>query len=176
MLMPDVFADIVPGVSAAGFSIGQSLSEFNEVIANASRWDKSMLQINQVIDAVGGWLLIEDSQFRSPRMGLVEEKNPFTGRSLYFGRGTVKLHFNGSGLIDYIEVGEGYKGLLYGTIGIGGELSSVSQYFETEYDSVEERHFPVDDEIAALISFYAEEESLTSSPNQRIHWIFVTRH
>jgi hypothetical protein len=40
---------------------------------------------------------------------------------------------------------------------------------------VEEIHFPVDEEIANLIYFYAEEESLDDSPNQRIDRIFISR-
>ena len=173
--MPDFFADIVPGVSAAGFFLGQSLSEFDEVITGASRWDKSLLQIGQIIDAVDEWLLIEDSQLRSLGMEWMEEETPLNGCSLYYGRSAVKLHFGRNAVIDCIEVGEGYKGFLNGTVGIGDHLSSVSQYLEIEYDSGEEMHFPVDDEIAGSISFYAEEESLANSPNQKIDRIFVTK-
>jgi hypothetical protein len=175
VLTPNLFADIVPGVGAAGFSLGQSITEFDEVLASASRWDKTLLQIGQAINAVDGWLLVEDSQLRSPGLERLYQNTDFlTGRSLHFGSGAVKIHFNGDGVIDCIEISEGYKGLLHGALGIGDELKLALQYFELEYDDVEEMHHPLDAESSRLISFYAEEKSLLSSPNQRIHSVFIS--
>lgn len=54
MLIPDLFADIAPGVSAAGFFLNQSSNQFNEVIAKASRWNRSIIQLGQAVDTVEG--------------------------------------------------------------------------------------------------------------------------
>lgn len=173
--MPDLFADIVPGVSAAGFFLNQSSNQFDEVIAKASRWNRSIIQLGQAVDTVEGWLLVDDFQLGSPDMECMKEKYLLKRRSLYFGKGAVKVHFDENGLIDLIVVGKGYKGSLNKDIRVGEELRFVSKHFEIEYDSVEELHFPVDEEIANRISFYAEEESLDDSPNQRIDRIFISR-
>jgi len=176
MLTPNLFANIVPGVAAAGFSLGQSIAEFDEVIANASRWDKAVHQLGQIIIAADGWLLVEDSQLRSRGLErLYEDEDLLKGSALHFGNGAVKLHFNRDGFIDYIEVSEGYKGLLYGDVGIGDQLKTVLKYFDIEYDDVEEVHYPLDEKSSKLISFYAEEQSLLASPNQRIHSFFITK-
>ncbi|WP_202760261.1 hypothetical protein [Delftia acidovorans] len=105
----------------------------------------------------------------------MKEKHLLKRRSLYFGKGAVKVHFDENGLIDLIVVGKGYKGSLNKDIRVGEELRFVSKHCEIEYDSVEELHFLVDEEIANRISFYAEEESLDDSPNQRIDRIFISR-
>lgn len=52
MPIPDLFADIVPGVSAAGFFLHQSSNDFDEVIAKASCWNRSILQLGQAVDTV----------------------------------------------------------------------------------------------------------------------------
>jgi len=72
--MPDLFADIVPGVSAAGFLLNQSSNQFDEVIAKASRWNRSIIQLGQAVDTVEGWLLVDDFQLGSPDMECMKEK------------------------------------------------------------------------------------------------------
>ncbi|WP_339959019.1 hypothetical protein [Delftia acidovorans] len=70
----------------------------------------------------------------------MKEKYLSKRRSLYFGKGAVKIHFDENGLIDLIVVGKGYKGSLNKDIRVGDELRFVSKHFEIEYDSVEELH------------------------------------
>ncbi|KAF0814472.1 hypothetical protein IGB42_01373 [Andreprevotia sp. IGB-42] len=175
MKIPDLFADITPGQGAAGYFLGQSLKFFHEIVLDAARWDKSLLQLAQAIDGTDEWLMIEDAQLRSPDFQYNGEfSEVLSGRKLYYGRGAVVLHFNQDEVLDCIEIGVGYRGSLYGSVKIGDELKTILQFFDLAYDDAEEMHVPIEGKEMGLISFYAEEQSLVDSPDQRVKAIFIT--
>jgi hypothetical protein len=174
MIVPDIFASIIPGHSAAGFLLGQRFDQFEEVVNVATRWNKSLLQLSQVVANTEEWLLIENTQLGSfDRPHDHKPLNAWLGCRLYFGKGAVMLHFNSNNLLNYIEIGTGYQGTLYETIRIGDELKSILQFYDLEYDDVEELHFPINGNDVGLISFYAEEQSLDDYPEQIINCMFV---
>ena len=165
MKTPDLYGEITPAIGAAGFKIGSSIELVQGVSDISSRWDKNLMQIQQAISSAEEWLIIPDSE--------LSNFSKLDGQSYYYRRGSVKLHYTGQGILDYIEVSQDYLGSLYGSIKIGDELRTVQKYFDIEYDSAEEIHIPINCRENGLISFYAEEQGLVDSPYQHILSIFV---
>jgi hypothetical protein len=165
MSLIDYFADITPGKSAAGFSLGQSINDFGIIVSTAIKWNPSEQGTISAISSTPGWLFID--------LTLNHSTNSSPGYLYIHGAGAISLHFNSNGILNFIKLCHGYKGLLYGAIKIGDKLSSVTKFFDIEYDSVEELHFPTEKSVVKGVSFQAEEETLENSQDQIITGIVV---
>lgn len=163
----DLFAEIVPGKSAAGFELGMNIDQFKDVTTKAKRWVRSDGQLGAAVRSEPGWLFVDVRQ-------LSETQKEYGSCGIYhYGSGAVELKFDSHGFLEWVAVGDGYKGKFKGTIGVDDKLKKVADIFDLIYDNVEELHFPVDDSGVSGIMFQAEEISLELSPDQEIYRIII---
>ncbi len=163
--MIDIDADIVPGDRAAGFRLGQSYENVRGSILGIHAWDPASGQgLSGAIRAESSWLSVLKSDL-GDAAGV--------GRVLYYANGMVELHFDDRDFLDGISVFEGYRGLLWGRIKVGDELSKVDAECRLEYDEGDEMHYPADDCNMGGVAFLAEECSLGDAPNQLILGISI---
>src|SRR5215218_611614 len=102
--MVDLNAEIVPGVGAAGFRIGQTFAEIQ--LAELShctvrRWNESEGPIHHAVEETEGWL------FHEVRIRTTPER---LETSLSYNRGAVHLQFNTRGVLYNVSVYAGYRG------------------------------------------------------------------
>lgn len=164
----DLVAEIVPGKSAAGFSLGMLRVDFEVEIADAvvGRWTDASLQIQEAVQRAAGWLYVSGQQ-----MGM--SGSDFWG-AYYFGRGAVKLEFNQFGELVLIEVAEGYGGRLSVGIGVGDYLDKWSGVFGIEYDDVEDLYIPAIGSGLAGVMFRVDPAVPMMGFEQRIVGMILT--
>ena len=162
--MINLFAEIIPGKSAAGFHLGQRIDYVKSSVTQLTHWDRaSGKTLPEVMTSTPGWLEIFESQLN----GTGKEK------ILCFGKGAVELRFSGIGILYEIAVFEGYSGHLWTNIKIGCPLIDVQHFCELTYDDGDEMHYPTENCSIEGISFYAEEQALNYSPNQILQGISI---
>ena len=165
--MVDLNADIVPGISAAGFRIGQTLAEIQATELSqcvVREWDRSQDQLHKAIEETEGWLSCD------LRILTMPERH---GTFLWYQRGAVNLHFNADGVLYEISVWKGYLGRFASAIQIGDRLDKVLAITDLVHDSGDEVHYPVEDGSIRGIGFVAEDTPLENSPDQIISGISV---
>lgn len=166
MLGVDLFAEIIPGRSAAGFELGMDVGDIGDVVNQARHWKRSDGQLGLAVLHEPGWLFAS-----LPEISGKESSD--LGGIYFYGSGAVEMKFNSSGVLEWIAVGEGYKGKLMGVVGVGDKLQQVVNIFDLVYDDVEELHFPIDESNISGIMFQAEEVALEKLPDQAIHRIII---
>jgi len=140
----DLRAEIIPGVSAAGFSIGQhlssipNLSEPNLIIDQKEERKKrekglKSIGLNDVLSNSDGWICQKISSDYEKLDG---------HKFFYYKDRVVQLHFNANDILFVIFVFEGYQGKFFDKFEIGSKVSDINEYFELEYDSGDEMHYP----------------------------------
>ncbi|MBD2512146.1 hypothetical protein H6G91_33830 [Nostoc muscorum FACHB-395] len=170
MNMLNLWAEIIPGLSAAGFSIGQHLSSIPDIkepilVVNLEEERKKRekglksIGLNDLLSNSDGWIcqkICSDS----------EKLNRHT--VFYYKDRVVLLHFNSDDILFVIFVFEGYQGKFFDKFEIGSKVSDLSEYFELEYDSADDMHYPSESSHVKGIAFYGAEESLEDNPEQKI--------
>lgn len=155
----DLYADIIPGKSAAGFVIGQRFDDIKSSITDLSEWPPGEEQFTQAFHANKGWMNVHTSVFTN---------TPDSGEYLFY-KDIVELLFNSKGILYQIVVNEGYKGALWGDIHVGDKLARVHERCPLYYDD-EEIHYP-DDENGPVkgLGIYADNGTLEDEPDQLIN-------
>lgn len=162
----DLYAEVIPEKSAAGFILGQRIEYIKSSITELIHWDQeSGKSLQEAIYSTSQWLEVFESDLSINKAA--------RGVILYFGRGAITLHFNENGILYDIYVSEGYSGHLWNRIKIGCALSSVQDFCELFYDDADEMHYPTEGSSISGISFYAEEQSFSCSPDQIIKVISI---
>ncbi|WP_053937425.1 hypothetical protein [Amantichitinum ursilacus] len=157
-------AEIVPGKSGAGFHLGATFFELEDIFCTAKRWNLSDGQIQEVVVRESGWLLKPSLSSADPAIT--------TDGTYYYQQGILRVHFT-AGILDWLEVSDGYMGKLFENIRVGDPLAKVREHFEIEYDDVEELHFPTSDSGVSGVAFRAALQSLESFSEQLIEGIFI---
>jgi len=166
----DLRAEIIPGVSAAGFSIGQHLSSIPDLkepilVVNLEEERKKRekglksININEALSNSDGWICQKISSDYEKLDG---------HKYFYYRDGVVLLHFNANDILFVIFVFEGYQGKFLDKFEIGSKVSDINEYFELEYDSGDEMHYPSESSHVKGIAFYGAEQSLEDNPEQKI--------
>jgi hypothetical protein len=150
--MVAVEAAIEPGKACAGFFIGQRISEI------LCQFDPSEMrtwrriegeQLAQSIGKTAGWLRVPVTEIAAGSLG---------GEIWHYSHGMIELHFSPSGLLFDISVFEGYRGLLFNSIGIGSSMQKLEGIYSLSYHDGEEVYIPTGDGVDARgISFYINE-------------------
>jgi hypothetical protein len=163
--MIDIDAKIVPGKGAAGFHLGQRIDDVKSSISEILEWiPASGKSLFETIGKTSGCLSVAVLHLSNGKR---------TGEVLYFANGMIELQFNSQGILFDISVFKGYGGMLWETIGIDSKLSLVEGWCGLVYDSGDEMHIPAEDSSVDGLAFYAEEQSLQDSPDQKIVGISV---
>lgn len=150
----DLQAEIVPGKSAAGFELGARIEAIKSSIPHSDQWQPDKMQLVEAIAASLGWLNVINSQLNEGAGGEI----------LYYGKGSVELHFNSEGILYCISVFKGYSGLLFDEVKIGDPLASLKKWFDCFYDEGDEIYYPEDTDEYPGVGFHAD----SGSPNETI--------
>lgn len=160
----DLHADIVPGASAAGFSLGDEFHAVLAAIGAFHRWQPGQGGLAAQLATNRGWLYVAPA-----RDGQAATRGP----SLYFLNNCIRLVFNAdTKRICWIEVGAGYHGRLWGEVRVGATLASVLRHTELAYDGGEVLYYPQRPGCEG-VAFYGLEASVDKMPNVDIHYIVV---
>ncbi|HEY9693762.1 MAG TPA: hypothetical protein V6D15_16270 [Oculatellaceae cyanobacterium] len=152
----------MPGISAAGFKIGDCLENMKDIVRSATTIDIHQpikINFNKEIADSQGWIL-------TPERGT---SNTYDNTSLYYKDRWVRLIFNTKGILYAIYTFEGYQGKLFDRIKIGSLLSETSDFFSVEYDSGDDMHYPSEESGIKGIGLIAAEMPLEEDPTQRIY-------
>jgi hypothetical protein len=166
----DLRAEIIPGVSAAGFSIGQHLSSIPDLkepilVVNLEEERKKRekglksISLNDVLSNSDGWICQKISSYSEKLDG---------HKVFYYKDRIVLLEFNSDDILFEIFVFEGYQGKFFDKFEIGSKVSDINEYFELEYDSGDDMHYPSGSCHVKGIAFYGAEQSLEDNPEQKI--------
>jgi hypothetical protein len=149
-LAPDIEAEILPGRCAAGFKLGDRLSQEGQDFLNAKEWNPPIdgqlvygLSINQ------GWL-------KYPYQVKIRDARPLEIIEYFYGNDIVRLHFR-DGVLVTITVGDGYLGM-FNSIAVGTNVDALNVIGKLSYDDIEEVYFFLNDEMKG-IAFQLDEDS-----------------
>lgn len=148
MKKPILAADIIPGLSAGGFTLGQKLTEFDSGTLMKKRWKS---EDGSLIDAIYS----TDDFFVADLEDFTDEK----GVRIYFSRGALGLHFSAAGTLFHIAVFSGYTGSFLNRFGIGTPASEVQEMFELSFDDGDEMHYPQKSSGLEGIAFHIDDGS-----------------
>lgn len=117
-IFPDLYADLIPGKSAAGFSLGQSLLDVSTKIGEVE-WFGPAVSVRDILLKNKSWIGIKR------KIGFGDE----VLLSYRFMNEAVSLYFESSGRLYRIAVGGGYRGRFDGVC-IGDDLRVVEESYE----------------------------------------------
>jgi hypothetical protein len=162
-LLPNLCSDLVPGVSAAGFSLGESLSDISEKVGLVE-WYGPDVAVRDILLNNKSWIGIKR------RIGFGNELL-FSYR---FMNEVVSLYFENSGRLYRIAVGEGYRGK-FNSISIGDGLQNLEKEFNVLFNDADDDFLLKKDEnILIGISFVTDHRApLEEAPEQVINFISI---
>jgi hypothetical protein len=142
----DLDAPIIPGISAAGFSLGLGLEKISHLLS-ASRVEKVHPKFNAVraSEENEGLLYLEYDSWSS----------------LEYRGSVVRVDFNGNGKLSSIWVFEGYRGRLLNTLRVGSSMHEVKKLMPIFYDDCDEMFYPdreAQPDLPFGVGFIAAEE------------------
>jgi hypothetical protein len=159
----DFSAEILPGLSAGGFSLGTKLTNILERLPKFEVWDSKTRSIEEAIKA--------ESYLLARFSGAPSEHE--SGCSLFLERGTVELNFGHEGVLYEIVVSQGYVGKLLNRIAVGVRLDIAQDLWTLDYDDGDDLHYPSGENAPRGVAFYSDSCSLEESPAQLIRSISV---
>lgn len=166
MLIPDLKAILLPGLSAAGFSLGEDLSKIQDKIGIVD-WYESNACSDEVLISAAGWMGVR-SKFGAA-IGLDKTVESFTYRndlvSLDFGEGK-KLY--------RIVVGKGYRGG-FESVMPGDDLLRLNYSYELDFNDMDDEFLIMESgRYMEGISFITDyRASLEHAPRQKIEYISI---
>lgn len=114
-LLPDLHADLVPGVTAAGFFLGESFVDVGKKIGLVE-WYGPEIPVRDILLGSTSWIGVKR------RVGFGDE---FLLSYRYMNE-VVSLYFEGSEKLYRISVGAGYHGCFSG-FGVNDDLRSLEK-------------------------------------------------
>ncbi|WP_277965034.1 hypothetical protein [Pseudomonas sp. RIT-To-2] len=162
-LFPNLYSDLVPGIAAAGFSLGESFSDVSEKVGRVE-WYGPDVPVRDVLLENKSWVGIQR------RIGF---GNEFL-LSYRFMNEAVSLYFEGSGRLYRISVSEGYCGRFNG-VGVGSDLRSLEKEFDILFNDVDDDFLiRKNGDILTGISFISDyRASLEDVPEQIIKLVSI---
>ncbi|WP_152531850.1 hypothetical protein [Pseudomonas syringae] len=161
----DLKADLVPGLSAAGFELGNSLDEILKKIGQVT-WHDSKSTTYELLENNTDWLGIrEEIRFK--------EHGDFVSYLFFKNRLLMLAFMNGRSLYN-INVGIGYSGNFEG-IRPGLYLESISTPLLVEFNEFDDDFLIFDGEaVIEGISLLTDHRApLEHAPNQKIEYISI---
>ncbi|NNJ16155.1 hypothetical protein CSV86_013405 [Pseudomonas putida CSV86] len=160
---PDLYSDLVPGTSAAGFHLGESLSSVSEKIGLVE-WYGPEVMVRDILAKNNSWVGVQR------KIGFGEERT----LSYRFLNETVSLYFEGSGRLFRITVGERYRGRFNG-VAVGDDLRSLGREFDILFNDAEDDFIlQRGEDVLMGISFFTDHMApLDVEPKQFIKFISI---
>ena len=163
MLKLNLKADLEPGVSAAGFYLGES---YNEIIAAIGfvRWIEPGDDVREVLPLNKGWVGVRKKIGRSDEVIV----------TLTYLNDVVFLAFGKSQVLYQIVVGYGYVGTFNG-VKIGDDLRALEDGFEIDFNDADDEFLILaDNDYVCWISFTTDyRSSLVKAPRQLIRHVSI---
>ena len=160
--MLNIDAEIVSGVGAAGFRLGQDAAELDAAIAESKAWTRaSGRSLMQEVGSAKGWVCVAHSELST--------KPGAQGKTYYAPGGVVELHFNGRGQLFNIMLFEGYRGTVWSDVRVGSPVAAAMAHCDLEYDGGDEAYYPIESSPVKGIGFHAND----GSPDEAIYGITV---
>ena len=161
--VPAIKAELVPGVSAAGFQLGVAFSSVMKLIGPVT-WYEAGAGIHEVLRVNKGWIG-------------VRKKLGFDGGdvvTLTYMNGLVVLAFECSEVLYRVVVGAGYLGAFRG-VRVGDNLLSLKKEFEIDFNDFDDDFLILKGgEYVGGISFITDyRASLVHAPEQTINYISI---
>lgn len=162
-LFPDLCSELVPGKSAAGFSLGDSFSNVSEKVG-AVEWYEPQVPVRDILLKNNVWVGIK-------------RKIGFGNELLFsyrFMNEAVSLYFENSGMLYRIAVGEGYRGK-FNSVGVGDNLRGLEREFDILFNDADDDFLiRKGGSILTGISFVTDyRASLEDAPEQVIKFISI---
>lgn len=129
-MIPNLFAEIIPAQSAAGIALGLNFNTFKavsdfQIIHDYEESDNLSYELNK-------WLVLH-------RNLVQPSEHPISEICCYWNK-SITLTFNAdTNRLEFIYVGEGYRGKLLGLLGIGDRLDSVKIQYNFHFEG--DRHY-----------------------------------
>ncbi|SHN29681.1 hypothetical protein SAMN05216593_1252 [Pseudomonas asturiensis] len=162
-LFPDLYSDLVPGISAAGFSLGESFSNVSEKVGMVE-WYGPEVAVRDILLNSKSWIGVKR------RIGFGNELL----LSYRFMNESVSLYFENSERLYRISVGEGYHGKFSG-VSVGDDLRSLERGFDILFNDADDDFLLKEsDSILTGVSFITDyRASLEDAPEQVIKFISI---
>lgn len=162
-LFPDLYSDLVPGMSAAGFSLGESFPNVSEKVG-AVEWYGPEVPVRDILLQNNSWVGVKR------KIGFGNELLI----SYRFMNEAVSLYFENSGRLYRIAVGEGYRGQFSG-VSVGDNLRSLEREFDILFNDADDDFLlRRSGDILTGVSFVTDyRASLEDAPEQIIKFISV---
>lgn len=162
-LFPDLYSDLVPGMSAAGFALGESFSNVSKNVGEVD-WYGPEVPVRDILLKNNSWVGVKR------RIGF---GNEFL-LSYRFMNEAVSLYFEHSGRLYRIAVGEGYRGK-FESVSVGDNLRSLERGFEVLFNDADDDFLlKKNGGILEGISFVTDyRASLEYAPEQVIKFISI---
>lgn len=165
MRVPDLSAELIPGVSAAGFSLGEDIFTIKKQIDQWSLCDVDT-QIGPLLLSSEGWV-VKESRMLDGRIAT----------DIYFKNELVCLSFGTGRKLYQIVVGKGYECGFYGVM-VGDDVLSLEKFFTIEFDNSEDAFYiSKDGEDVIGVEFITDyRSSLDIAPHQTIEGIVISNY
>nr|WP_314489743.1 hypothetical protein [uncultured Pseudomonas sp.] len=162
-IFPDFYADLVPGKSAAGFTLGESFLDVSKKVG-AVEWYGPGVPVRDILLKNRFWIGIKR------RIGFGDE----VLLSYRFMNEAVSLYFESSGKLYRIAVGGGYRGR-FNNVCIGDDLRDMEEGYDILFnDEDDDFLLKTNGSILMGVSFVTRHRApLEEIPEQTIEFISI---
>lgn len=153
MMQVDINALIEPQKSAAGFSLGLTLSEFYNGLnlTDVKKWlITDGIPLHDAIQKNDKWLCVPAREISEGRI---------EGEIWFYSKGMVELHFNHLGFLFNISIFNGYKGKLINCIYIGMPFLELKNLCNPIFNEHEDIYIVEDNDTFSGIGFCIDESA-----------------
>lgn len=166
MLIPNLKAVLIPGISAAGFSLGEDFSSIQGEIGIVD-WYESNACIDEILINSAGWVGVRSKVGTAIGLGK-------TVKSFSYLNDLVSLDFGEANKLYRIVVGKGYQGKFKSVVP-GDDLLLLNDSYELDFNDVDDDFLIIESgRYLEGISFITDyRASLERSPSQVIEYISV---
>lgn len=165
VMTPDLYGDLVPGLSGAGFRLGESLETVEKRIG-VVKWLENDCNLQDVLSKNSGWVGVVSKIGQATGLNLKEI-------SFSYMDDVVSLFFEEK-ILYRILVGKGYLGSFRG-VKSGDNISGLSKFYRLDFNDEDDEFLVVEDDSAVEgISFIMDyRASLEYAPEQEIQYISI---
>ncbi|MDU9388979.1 hypothetical protein [Pseudomonas sp. zfem002] len=166
MLVPNLKAVLIPGISAAGFSLGEDFSSIQERIGIVD-WHESNACIDEVLISSAGWVGVRSKVGTAIELGKTVE-------SFSYRNDLVSLDFGDAKKLYRVVVGKGYQGGFKSVVP-GDDLLLLNDFYELDFNDLDDDFLIIESgKYIEGISFITDyRASLEHAPSQKIEYISI---